>query len=135
MKKNKLLEFFIFLIAMNFLIDIILTKSNQIDQEIKNRDYNYKDSFRNRKLQNNSTSTDSTDVYKDICISKNYSYELMDYIDPFSKTLTEVLNFTFIKNTDSSVIYFKLQFVEINYQLFLFILPYSYQDFVHFYLI
>lgn len=113
MKKNKFLEFFILLLLMNYSINSLLAKSISTKKEfIKNNDNNnnrksytdkYDEYMQLRKLQNNSTAINGSDVYKNICISKNYSYELMGYIDPFSKTLTEVLNFTFIKNTDSSV--------------------------------
>lgn len=82
-----------------------MTKDNATDRQFlhENRKLDDIDYARFRKLQDNSTTINGSDVYRDICISKNYSYELMDYIDPFSKTLTEVLNFTFIQNTDSSV--------------------------------
>ena len=110
MKKLKLLEFLILLITMNYFINSIISKSNSTAADWKflseDRKLNHtadNENKRFRKLQNNSASINGSEVYRDICISKNYSYELMDYIDPFSKTLTEVLNFTFIKNTDSSV--------------------------------
>lgn len=121
MKKKNLLEFFILLLTINFLIDSIISKYKHSDQEYNYYHSNTKNNSKTRKLQNNSNTTYSSDMYKNICISKNYSYELMDYIDPLSKTLTEVLNFTFIKNTDSSVIYIIIIFSKIFY-LYLFLL-------------
>ncbi len=100
--KKKILQFFYKFICLNILVNSIFTNSHfntkfilsenqtKIINDVKDNEF--------RKLNLN-----ISEIYKSICIEKNYSYELMNYIDPLSKTFSQYMNFTFIKNTDSSV--------------------------------
>lgn len=78
-------------------------KNNTINFQLRNKTIaSFDKFFHSRKLETwNKTDIDS--MYKELCIKKNYSYELINYIDPLSTTLTQYLNFSFIKNSDSSV--------------------------------
>lgn len=91
--KGKFTEIFIFILISTLNLAFVKTNKNH-------NKTNYKFELNNlRKLQIQNKSL----LYLEVCVNKNYSYELMEYIDPLSVTLSEFLNYTFIKNKDSSV--------------------------------
>jgi len=114
MKRNIKLQIILSIIIFVIYSNLYLTTSEFKKKDFKRANIfegefnNYK-SFGIRKLQNNTSNTNNSIIYQDVCIVKNYSYELMEYINPLSKSLTDVIDFSFIKKTDSSVnpIFFK----------------------------